>query len=111
MHQETSSPLRGNVVEEEIELTTIELGRAVEATEEQIELWVVEGVLQPIGGSRAEWRFGGVALARMRVAMRLTRDLDLNASGVALALDLLDRIAALEARLHRAGMAYRESVR
>ena len=111
MNQETSGLLRGSVVEEEVELTTIELGRAVEATEEQIELWVVEGVLQPIGSSRDEWRFGGAALARMRVAIRLARDLELNASGVALALDLLDRIAALEARLHRAGMAYRETMR
>ena len=37
----------------------------------------------------------------MRLAARLTRDLELNAPGVALALDLLDRIAELESRLAR----------
>ncbi|MEP6739066.1 MAG: chaperone modulator CbpM [Caldimonas sp.] len=111
MTQQTSSPFRGSVVEEEILLTTVELGHAIEASEQQIELWVFEGVLQPIGESRAEWRFGGEVLARMRVATHLTRDLELNAPGVALALELLDRIAALEARLHRAGMAYSERIR
>jgi chaperone modulatory protein CbpM len=58
-------------------------------------------VLQPRGASRESWRFGGDALARIRLATRLSRDLDVNTSGVALALDLLDRIAELESRLAR----------
>jgi chaperone modulatory protein CbpM len=37
----------------------------------------------------------------MRRAARLMHDLDINAAGVALALDLLDRIAELESRLRR----------
>jgi hypothetical protein len=37
----------------------------------------------------------------MRVATRLMRDLELNAPGVALALDLLERIAELESRRAR----------
>ena len=102
MNQRTiSSALRGSVVEEDVELTTVELCRACQTSEQEIELWVVEGVLQPRGGSRDAWRFGGDALARMRVARRLMRDLELNTPGVALALDLLDRIAELESRLVR----------
>jgi chaperone modulatory protein CbpM len=101
MNRTISTALRGSVVEEEVQLTTFELSRASHASEEQIELWVIEGVLQPSGRSRAEWRFGGSSLARMRTAMRLARDLELNTPGVALALDLLERIAALEARLGR----------
>ena len=97
----TSSALRGSVVEDDVELTTVELCRACQTSEQQIELWVVEGVLQPRGSSHGSWRFGGDSLARMRVAARLTRDLELNAQGVALALDLLDRIAELESRLAR----------
>ena len=93
--------LRGTVVEDELTLTTFELCRACNASEEYIEMWVSEGVLQPSGGSREQWRFTGQALTRMRTAMRLSRDLDLNAPGVALALDLLDEIEALEARLRR----------
>jgi|SRR4051812_1571748 chaperone modulatory protein CbpM len=102
MNQRTiSSALRGSVVEEDVELTTLELCRACQTSEQEIELWVVEGVLQPRGGSRESWRFGGDSLARMRVATRLTRDLELNTPGVALALDLLERIAELESRLVR----------
>ena len=102
MNQRTiPSALRGSVVEEDVELTTLELCRACRTSEQQIELWVFEGVLQPRGPSRESWRFGGETLARMRLAARLTRDLELNAPGVALALDLLDRIAELESRLAR----------
>jgi chaperone modulatory protein CbpM len=101
MNRTISSALRGSVVEEEIELTVVELGRACRTTEQQIEVWVDEGVLQPSGVSREAWRFGGDSLARMRLATRLTQDLDLNSAGVALALDLLDRIAELESRLRR----------
>jgi chaperone modulatory protein CbpM len=96
-----SSALRGSVVEEDVELTTIELSRACRTSEHEIELWVFEGVLQPSGASRESWRFGGDSLTRMRTAARLMRDLDLNTPGVALALDLLDRIAELESRLAR----------
>jgi chaperone modulatory protein CbpM len=102
MNRTISSALRGSVVEEEVELTTLELCRACRTSEEEIEVWVFEGVLQPRGGpSREAWRFGGDALARMRLATRLMQDLDINAAGVALALDLLERIADLESRLGR----------
>ena len=102
MNQRTiSSALRGSIVEEDVELTTLELCRACRLSEQQIELWVFEGVLEPRGESRDAWRFGGDSLARMRVATRLMRDLELNAPGVALALDLLERIAELESRLAR----------
>lgn len=87
------------VVVEEVSLTLHELCRASHAGVEQIQLWVVEGVLEPEGQTPEEWRFSGVALQRARRALRLTYDLDVNPAGVALALDLLDEIAVLESRL------------
>jgi chaperone modulatory protein CbpM len=99
MSRTISPALRGSVVEEDVELTVVELVRACRTTEQQIEVWVHEGVLQPSGGSRDQWRFGGGSLGRMRLATRLMQDLEINAAGVALALDLLDRIAELESRL------------
>ena len=101
MNDTISSALRGSVVEEDVELTTFQLSRACRTTEHEIELWVVEGVLQPRGEAPESWRFGGDSLARMRLAARLARDLEINTPGVALALDLLERIAELEARLAR----------
>ena len=101
MNRTISSALRGSVVEEEVELTTIELGRACRTSEHEIEVCVAEGVLQPSGTTRESWRFHGDSLARMRLATRLMQDLEINTAGVALALDLLDRIAELESRLRR----------
>lgn len=106
MNDITQSAVAGAVVEEELRLSLLELCRACNASEAQIRVWVVEGVLEPVGESSQEWRFTGRALQRATRAQRLTRDLDLNSSGVALALDLLDEIAALRARLRRAGLGY-----
>ena len=59
---------------------------------------MAEGALVPDEGE-AGWRFSGAALARTRTAARLARDLGVNVPGVALALELLDEIAALRERL------------
>ena len=91
------------VVEEDLQLTLAELCRACRAPEAQIHLWVIEGVLDPIGATPHAWRFAGASLRRARLAWRLTQDLDVNPPGVALALDLLDEIAALRAGLRRRG--------
>ena len=85
------------VVEEDVHLSLGELCRACRAPEEMIRVWVVEGVLSPLGEMPHEWRFAGASLRRALLAWRLTRDLEINAPGVALALDLLDEIAALRA--------------
>ncbi len=100
--------LHGVVVEEGIHLTLHELCRASHAPFEQVQVWVVEGVLEPEGQSPEEWRFTGAALRRARLAQRLTRDLEVNVAGVALALDLMDEIAALEAKLQQLGINHHE---
>ena len=104
MNESISRAVQGPVVEEEVRLSLADLCRACSATEVQVREWVVEGVLEPVGGQPGEWHFSGTALGRTRVALRLARDLDINSPGVALALDLLDEIAALRARLLRAGI-------
>lgn len=93
--------LTATVVEEDAPMSLAELARACRAAEEQVHVWVVEGVLTPIGNSPREWRFSGPALRRARLAFTLTRELEINAPGVALALDLLDEIQALKASLLR----------
>ena len=101
MNDNPASVLRGSVVEEELTLTTVELCRASRSSESHVEMWVAEGVLEPSGASREEWRFSGRSLARVRIASRLARDLEINSPGVALALELLDEIERLEAHLRR----------
>jgi len=104
MNQTSLTLMQGMVVEEEIHLTLVELCQACSAEEEHVLTWVFEGVLEPVGESPQNWRFGGDSLRRARLALRLSRDLEINPPGVALALDLLDEIAELRARLQRAGV-------
>ncbi len=104
MIQTSITFIQGAVVEEDVQLTLLELCQACRAEEENVLAWVFEGVLEPAGESPENWRFSGESLRRAQLALRLSRDLEINPPGVALALDLLDEIAALRARLRRSGM-------
>lgn len=104
MIQTSITFIQGAVVEEDVHLTLLELCQACRAEEENVLAWVFEGVLEPAGESPENWRFSGESLRRAQLALRLSRDLEINPPGVALALDLLDEIAALRARLRRSGM-------
>lgn len=93
--------LTGQIVDENVVFTLVELSRASGASEEELSLWVSEGIFEPTGAQPQEWRFSGAALRRVRTAQRLARDLQINPPGIALALDLLDEIEALRARVKR----------
>ena len=103
MSQTTMSFIQGPVVEDQVQFTLVELCQACHAEPQHVTAWVVEGVLQPVGQSPQEWRFGGESLRRARLALTLSRDLEINAAGVHLLLDLLAETAALRARLQRLG--------
>jgi len=93
-----------SVVEEEVHMTIVELCQAASTPADEIISWVAEGVLSPAGSSPEDWRFSGNSLRRARLAASLTKDLELNTPGVALALDLLEEIAELRARMHRSNL-------
>lgn len=63
--------------------------------------WIIdlvsEGVLEPINYQQTHWRFSGISLQKAQTAVRLQRDLGINMSGIAL--ELLDEIESLQARL------------
>jgi len=104
MNQDTVALILGTVVEEQVEFTLVELCQASQTEQELVVTWVLEGILEPRGATPENWRFGGDALRRACVARRLARDLEINPPGVALALDLLEDIAALRARLEHRGV-------
>jgi chaperone modulatory protein CbpM len=107
MTEKESAYLQGAIVEEHIEFTLVELCRITGASHDDFARWVEEGAFEPKGEQqtvrREEWRFSGTCLRRAMTAQRLTTDLEVNAPGVALALDLLDQIDALRQRLARYG--------
>lgn len=97
----------GHIVEEEVELTLADLSRACCVNAEWLIALVDEGVLEPVEmpvdmspvNMKAPWRFSGASVYRVRTIQRLQRDLGVNMAGAALALELLDEIDTLRARL------------
>jgi len=87
------------VIEEQAELTLLELSRACDAQAQAVAELVAHGVIEPLGDTRHAWRFGGDSLRRTRIALRLIRDLGVNPAGAALALELLARLEALQGQL------------
>ena len=57
------------------------------------------GILYQTAGSPAEWEFEISHLQRVKTASRLQRDLEVNMSGIAVVLDLLDEMDELQAKL------------
>jgi len=104
MESENNLPQTGVIVlEEQTGLSLIELSRACAVHAEFIVELVDEGVLIPQGREPHRWRFSGTHLRRATVALRLQRDLGINLAGAALALQLLDEVDALRARLQARG--------
>ena len=91
--------MTGIIVDELRELTLAELSRSCAVHAECIIELVEEGVLVPAGREPRSWRFTGIHLRRATVALRLQQDLGINLAGVALALELLDELTELRARV------------
>ncbi len=99
MTQTNITWIEGEVVENEVHMTIVELSHASRTPEDLIMTWVSGGGLRAGGSSPEDWGLSGDSLRRAKTAAHLTHDLELNVPGVALALDLLDEIAQLRARL------------
>jgi chaperone modulatory protein CbpM len=103
---ETATPLRGIIVEEQLDIGLDELCSACRVERTQIVHLVEEGVIDPLpslqpAAEPVQWRFSGAALTRARRALRLQRDLELTPAATALVLDLLDQIDALRRAIAR----------
>jgi len=84
--------LTGEILDEGSALSVNDLTRMCAVEERRIYEWVEEGVINVIEMDTTQWRFSGAQLRRARIALRLERDLGLNAAGVALALELLEEL-------------------
>lgn len=74
-------------------LCRLELGVVIELAE--------LGLVAPRGHAPEQWQLPAAALPRLAVAGRLIHDLGINASGAALAVELLEAQRDLERRLRR----------
>jgi chaperone modulatory protein CbpM len=90
--------VNGIVLDERVTLTLREVCEVCGLEESLVVEMVGEGVALPLDESADQWVFSGLAVARLRTARRLQRDLHVNLAGAALALELLEEIRALKAR-------------
>lgn len=95
-HTDASTML---VLDEDYHLTLGDLCRICGITAEQVLALVEEGVIEP--SAREPWRFQAISIRRVRCAYHLHRDLGINLAGAALAVELLEEIEQLRARLRR----------
>lgn len=101
MSNELLPLLTGEVLEEQVELSLEEMCRTCQLSAEQLLELVREGIIEPHGADVSVWYFHGTSVRRVRRAVHLRRDLGVNWAGAALALELLDELNLLRARLRR----------
>ena len=99
MNEKDLSTPSVELIDEQTTFTLVELCRSCAVEAELIEALVEQGILEPSGRSGVHWCFPASSLRRTRVTLHLQRDLGVNIAGAALALDLLERIEELDARL------------
>lgn len=102
MPAKTPPPQTGEVLDDSVEITLADLTRTCRVHAEWVMELVDEGVIEPRQRGGPQWRFASTTVVRVQKAQRLQRDLGVNLPGIALALELLDRIDALETRLRAA---------
>ena len=62
---------------------------------ETIVAYVEHGIVEPQGAAPEQWRFDEPTITLVMKAARLQRDFDIDAAGVSLALELMDRLEQL----------------
>lgn len=90
---------QGQVVDNEMVITFSELCKTCSTSNDEIIEMINHGIIDHEGQDRDQWRFSWNTVHRIQKARRLLYDLELNMAGACLALDLLDRIDNLEARI------------
>lgn len=100
--QDTRYTVTCEVVTQGETLTLAQMCRSAGVHAEWVTLLVEHGVLEPVAPRERHWRFAAAHLTRVHTARRLAHDLGLNPSGIALAMELMDEIRTLRARLEAA---------
>lgn len=99
--EQSRSKAKSVVLDERVRFTLVQLCEVCRISADYVLDVVDEGILEPEGSQPPEWRFRASDLRRLQTALRLQRDLRVNLAGAALALQLLDEMEALRARLAR----------
>ena len=90
-----TDPISAVLLDDSVEFSLTEVCAACSVSEELVIEIVAEGIVEPLGRDRAQWRFAGIALTRVQRVLRLQHDFGVNLAGAALALDLLEELERL----------------
>jgi len=99
MVRQTTDILRGHIIENETRLTLRQLCDVCAVRAGYIIALVDEGFIEPSGVEKSHWCFSGVSVKRVQKAKRLQQDLGINLAGVVLAVELIDEIERLRAKI------------
>jgi chaperone modulatory protein CbpM len=83
------------LLDDSVEFSLADLCSLCSVSEEIVVEIVAEGIVEPLGRDKAQWRFSGIALTRVQRVVRLQHDFGVNLPGAALALELLEEVERL----------------
>jgi chaperone modulatory protein CbpM len=83
---------------QDVTFTLHELCEICHLSPEDIQTFIEYDIIHPIDTRGDEWMFDIAHLQRLRTAIRLQRDLEVNLAGVGLVLELLDEMEQLRAQ-------------
>lgn len=98
---ETTHLLSGELIGDGEWITVTEICRLCRIDATALHELAELGLLAPRGSTPGEWELPAAALPRLRVVGRLMRDLGVNVSGAALAVELLEARRELERQIRR----------
>lgn len=87
--------LSGEILDDSMEITIVELCRSCAIDIDLVEAMIEEGILEPSGQRGDDRCFSYISVKRTLTVVRLQRDLGVNLAGAALAIELLDRLERL----------------
>jgi chaperone modulatory protein CbpM len=90
-----TAPISATPLDDSVEFSLAELCSVCSIEEEIVVEIVAEGIVDPLGSNRSQWRFSGRALTRVQRVIRLQHDFGVNLAGAALALELLEELERL----------------
>lgn len=99
MSEKDDETLAGEIFDETGEITLLQLCRSCAVGAETIEALIEQGIIEPVGRRAGHWCFPAVSMRQTRITLQLQRDLGVNLEGAALALELMEQIDELRARL------------
>jgi len=99
MNKDELKTISGTIISGDVTLSFTEICSATKVNPQLVLELIEYHIIQPQGNAESNWAFDHICLKRVRLARNFYHDLEVNLPGIALAIDMLERIDALEAEI------------